>query len=227
MSDRIPEFPNIDSVNWAPPSQTQPVEVSRTRTKLMIYADADNANYQDFVWDEPTSSGAPRLNNWWGNDSKPQDHELVLRHFWRMVPGTFTHLSPGTRLQQSWQYTHGVSTTDSQSITAQVGISAEGVSAGLSATFSHSVTISDQQTQTTQFNVDPPTAGTRVWVLWDLMYEMAVVKPGTFTPIPAGTYRGDVDFSNDDHYSGAYLNYKWTHLIVSSGNLFPQSKDFS
>lgn len=121
---------------------------------------------------------------------------------------------------------HGVTTTDSQSITAEIGIAAKGLSAGLSATFSHSVEITDQQTQTTQFNIDPPASGVRVWVLWDLMYEFSIVYPNTDSPIPTGVYRGDVDFTDDKHYSGAYLSYAWTHLVISSGNLFSQDKVF-
>jgi hypothetical protein len=228
MPDTIPPFPTIDSLNWAPPAQTNPVEISHVdNARLMIYADADNANYQNYVLDVPASSGAPRLNNWWSGHEPQGPRRLVLRQFWKAVPGTFTHLSDGTKLQQSWQYTHGVSTTDSESITAQVGIEGDGLSAGLSATFSHSVTVSEQTTQTTQFSVDPPAQGTRVWILWDLMYEMMVVTQNGGIIIPTGTYRGDVDFADDKHYSGAYLNYKWTHLIVSSGNLFPQDKVFA
>jgi hypothetical protein len=55
-------------------------------------------------------------------------------------------------------------------------------------------------------------------MLWDLIYEFSLVRADGQI-IPAGTYRGDVDFSNDDHYSGAYLNYRFNHLIISSGNL--------
>jgi len=98
----------------------------------------------------------------------------------------------------------------------------------MSATFSHSVTVSDEQTQTTEFTVESPAPGyTRVWVLWDLMYELAVLDANTGGQLRAGTYRGDVDFTNDSHYSGAYLNYNWTLKVISSGNLFPQSRDFA
>lgn len=228
MPDRLPDFPDIDSLNWSPPPQTDWVEVSRVdNPKTWIYADADNANYQDWVVDVPSGSGCPRLNNWWSGHEPQKPRRLLLRKCWKLVPGTFTHLSQGTHLRQSWQYTHGVSTTDSQSITAQMGIQADGISAGLSATFSHSVTVSDQTTQTTEYSVDPPAEGTRVWLLWDLMYEMLLVNQSTGAPIPAGTYRGDVDFTDDRHYSGAYLTYRWTNLTVSSGYLVPQQKDFT
>lgn len=225
MSDTLPAFPVIDSLQWAPPTQTDPVEISSKPVPLVIHADADNAGYANDVWDTPASSGSPRLNNWWP-EATPPPRLLRLRSFWRLVPGTFTHLAPGTRFKKSWQYTHGVSTTDEQSISVEVGIEGGGLSAGLSATFSHSVTVSDEQTETTTFSVDPPAEGVRVWVLWDLMYELSVLDQHSGAIIPTGTYRGDVDFSNDDHYSGAYLNYAWTHLIISSGNLIPQDKVF-
>ncbi|TPE12187.1 hypothetical protein FJN16_13565, partial [Tannerella forsythia] len=97
MSDTLPAFPNIDSTDWSPPAPTDPIEMVRVTKPLIIYADANNPNYQDNVWDEPRASGWPRLNNWWDN-SAPQPHQLVLRKFWKLVPGTFTHLYPGTHL---------------------------------------------------------------------------------------------------------------------------------
>jgi hypothetical protein len=236
MSDAatIPAFPVITDVNWEPPQQTDPVEVVTKATPLKIHADADNASYADDVWDVPASAGSPRLNNWWPGagdlfqpNQTPANHLLRLRQFWRQVPGTFTHLPPGTQLQKSWQYTHGVSTTDAQSISVQLGIEGDGLSAGISASLSHSVTVSDQQTQTTQFTINGPGQGVMVWVLWDLMYELTVIDANTKTQIPVGTYRGDVAFAGDKHYSGAYLNYKWNRTVISSGNLVPQSRVFA
>ncbi len=226
MPDTLPPFPTITGLDWAPPAQSDPVEVVRGERRLVIFADADNADYQDNVWDVEASEGNPRLNNWW-DGCAPAPRQFLLRKYWKMVPGTFTHLSPGTELQKSWEYDHGISTTDSQSITAQLGFSSGGFSASLSATLSHSVTINDLQKTTTQFNIQPPASGTRVWLLWDLTYEFMIVRTGLDDPIPAGTYRGDVDFSDDDHYSGAYLNYRWTHLTVSAGILCPQDRVFA
>ena len=91
----------------------------------------------------------------------------------------------------------------------------------------HRHRINDLQKTTTQFTIQPPASGTRVWLLWDLTYEFMIVRTGLDDPIPAGTYRGDVDFSDDDHYSGAYLNYRWTHLTVSAGILCPQDRVFA
>jgi len=215
----LPPFPTIDGLDWAPPLTTGYTQIGRTSGPLRIRADADNAGYADDVWDYPSDSGAPRLNNWWEGGEPPGPRSIMAAQYWRLVPNTFTHLSAGTSLEKSWSYQHGVSSTDSESLTATMGIQAEGLSAGLSATFSHSVTISDQQTQTTQYSVgSTPEGKVRVWMLWDLIYEFSLVRADGRI-IPAGTYRGDVDFSNDDHYSGAYLNYRFNHLIISSGNL--------
>jgi hypothetical protein len=225
----LPDLPVIDSINWAPPAESDHMEVVRRTMPLIIRGDADNSSHWDNVWDieKKGQNVSPRLNNWWGPDHTPAGHQFVLRQYWKLVPGTFLHLMPGTRVQKTWQYTHGISTTDSQSITAQVGISADGISAGLSTTLSHSVTINDQQTETTEYSVDPPPSGTRVWALWDLTYEFIIAHSGTVNPIPAGTYRGDVDFHDDDHYSGAYLNYNWTYKTVSAGILCAHDKVFN
>jgi hypothetical protein len=216
----LPPFPTIDGLDWAPPTSTGGVQIGRSSGALWIRADADNAGYADDVLDQPRDSGAPRLNNWWDGCAPAGPRSIVGYQYWRLVPGTFTHLSAGTSLEKSWSYQHGVSTTDSQSLTATMGIQAEGLSAGLSATFSHSVTISDQQTQTTQYSVGPtPEGKVRVWMLWDLIYEFSLINTDNGQMLPAGTYRGDVDFTDDDHYSGAYLNYRFNHLVISSGNL--------
>ena len=228
MPNSLPPFPVIESLSWAPPETSDAVEIARLTGPLRIRADADNADYADDVSDYPASDGAPRLNNWWDGHEPAGPRALVVRHYWKMVPGTFTHLSGGTSLDKSWAYQHGISTTDSQSITATMGLSSEGLSASLSGTLSHSVTISDQQTQTTQFNVAAPGPGqVRVWMLWDLIYEFAIVNQRTGEIIPSGTYRGDVDFTDDDHYSGAYLNYRFSRLAVSSGNLCSQEQLFA
>ena len=225
MPDTLPPLPDIDSIDWTPPLMTNPVELGRSSGPLIIFADSDNSGYQDWVSDVPRESGDPRLNNWW-DGAAPPERQYVMRKYWKLVPGTFTHLTPGTSFRKSWEYVHGVSTTDSQSITAQFGIAAEGLSAGISATFSHSVTISDQVSSTTEYSVDAPASGTRVWSLWDLTYDFLIVRAGTSNPIQTGTYRGDVDFSGDDHYSGAYLTYRWTNMTVSAGFLCPHDRVF-
>jgi len=224
----LPPLPKIESLDWQPPDHTDPVEVGHTPldVRLHIFADADNANYQDWVVDVPTSEGFPRLNNWWSGCEPPSPRQLVLRQFWRYVPNTYTQVYPGNTFSKSWEYTHGVSTTDSQSITIEIGFEGKGLSAGLSATFGHSVTVTDESKETTQYTVGPPPDGSiRVWLLWDLRYQMLLVDRDRKV-VPATTYRGDVGFSDDRHYSGAYLNYRWTDMNISSGILLPQQVEF-
>jgi hypothetical protein len=224
----LPPFPNIELLNWEPQPTSTPAEIGRIPGPFMIHADADNAGYADDVRDAASDSGSPRLNNWWDGCEPQGPREIVVLHYWKLVPGTFTHLSGLTELRKSWEYQHGVSTTDAQSITATMNIGGEGLSSSLSASLSHSVTISDQQTQTTEFTVAAPGEGkVRVWMLWDLFYEFRLINKSTGLAIPSGTYRGDVDFSNDDHYSGAYLNYRFSHLPISSGTLCSQDKVFN
>jgi hypothetical protein len=225
----FPPPPKIESLNWQPPAQTVPERIASSANdiKLMIYADADNADYNDWVLDHPSSEGFPRLNNWWENQAPPGPRQLILRQFWTYVPNTYTHLYPGNTFSRSWEYSHGISTMDSQSITIEIGFEGQGLSAGLSATFSHSVTVTEETKETTQYTVNGPKDGeVRVWLLWDLRYEMLLIDQVTSEVVPERTYRGDVGFTNDAHYSGAYLNYPWTRKNMSSGILVADQRDF-
>lgn len=221
MSDALPDLPKIESVSWSPPAQTTPVDVARGTHRMVMIADADNADYQDGVLDIEMGQGAPRLNNWWSGCAPPE-RQFLLRKFWKLVPGTFSHLASGTTFSRSWTYAHGISAADSQSIMAQMRFTNPGLSEELSLLVGHSVAIGDHLSATNEYAVAAPAKGTRVWMLWDLMYQFMLVRKDTADPIPVGTYRGDVDFAYDDHYSGAYLNYRWTNLVVSSGIICPQ-----
>lgn len=202
------------------------MEITCKAIPLRIHAVADNASDAGDIWDFPADQGDSRLNNW-STGSAPPNRLLRLRQFWRRVPGTFTHIPPSTQLQKSWPYTHGVSTTDEESISAQLGTLGGGLRAGIAATLSHSVAISKQQVRTTRYTVNGPAQGVCVWVLWDLMYELTVIDATTKAQIPIGPYRGDVHFTNNGYYSGAYLHYEWTRKIISSGHLVQQSRTFA
>ena len=222
----LPALPTIASLDWDPPATTSPELISVLTKPLIIRADSDNSGYWAMVYDELGKGDNARIDAYWPGQS-PEPHRLRLRRYWARVPDTYTRLPAGTSLKNSWAYTHGVSTTDSQSITVQIGASGEGLSASIAATFSHSVTVTDQTTRTQEYSVDSPAAGfTRVWLLWDLMYEFAVIHAGNEDPIKTGTYRGDVRFTDDKHWSGAYLNYAWTYKVISTGYMVAQSNDF-
>lgn len=227
----FPPRPTIESVDWRPPTETERKEVAITQKPVRINADSDNSGYHDVVWDVPGLPPNslvinPRLINFWPGQG-PAAHVLRLRQFWALVPFSYVTLGPGESFKKSFSYTHGVSMTDQHSITTQLGIEGKGFSLGLSETFSHSVTVIDEQTHTEEYGISGPDEGTLVWMLWDLRYELSVVNANTKDPIVYGPYRGDVDFTDDKHYSGAYLNYCWTMKTLSSGTLVRAEKVFS
>lgn len=230
-SSTFPPLPKIESVDWRPPTETERQEIAISLKPVRINADSDNSGYHDVVWDvpgQPPNSLVvnPRLMNFWTNQGPPA-RLLRLRQFWGLVPFSYVNLGPGNSFTKTFSYTHGISTTDQQSITMQLGIEGKGFSLGLSETFSHSVTVIDERTQTEEYSVIGPDKGTRVWMLWDLRYEVSVVDCNTKDAIVYGPYRGDVDFTDDKHYSGAYLNYSWTTKTFSSGTLVLAERDFS
>jgi len=223
----LPPFPVMTGLTQLLPDHSPSVETINSTRRVNLYADADNADRQDWVSDTPTSSGSPRLNNYWDGSQRPS-YVLRLRSYWKQVPGTYTHVLPGGGFSKQYTVEHGVSTTDSQTISAQFGVSGEGLSAELTATFEQSVTVTNSQSQSTTYNAGAPADGyTRVWLLWQLVHEFDMVKPEDHSKlIETKQGRGDVDFSNDSHYSGAYLSFPRVHMVFPTYTLMPQQQDF-
>ena len=119
----------------------------------------------------------PKLLEYWDKGA-PIDYTLTLRQYWRMVPNTFTHINPGGGFKKNYTVTHGISTTDSHTISAELGCEAKGLSAKISASFTHSVTVSDEKAEQTEFSAGAPADGqVRVWVLWQLIDEIVALDP--------------------------------------------------
>jgi hypothetical protein len=153
---------------------------------------------------------------------------LTLRQYWRQVPATYTHVFPGDGYTKSYSVSHGVSTTDSQTLSAELGIAVEGLSAKLSTSFSHSVTVTDETTEQTSYTVGAPATGIRVWVLWQLIQEIVALDPsGNVLPRVVKDHdRGDVNWPHRSP-CGAYLSYRNTQLINPAQIIVPQQADFA
>jgi hypothetical protein len=224
----LPPLPPITGTNDQLPNQTDPVVVSTTADRLKIYADSDIDSNGGYVVDTPNLDPTlPDLLNYWSGLG-PAPYTLTLRQYWRQVPGTYTQVYPGDGYTKAYAVTHGVSTTDSETLGAELGVAGEGLSVKLTASFSHSVTVSEETTEQTTYTVGAPSTGIRVWVLWQLVQEVVALDPsGSVLPksVPAHDH-GDVNWPHRSP-CGAFLAYKNTDFINPSQLFLPQQADFA
>lgn len=220
-------LPIIQGPMWLPPGQTAPSVVGTIPGRLMIYANADSHDWQQYVPDVPNPDGAGgNLLNYWDGTPPQANYVLTMRSYWALVPNTYTHVNPGGSFQKEFSTTAGISTTDAETISAELGVGVDGLSAKLSVELSHSVTTSSSQTETTTYNVGAPADGfTRVWMLWQLVDEIVALDPATGDVVANPTRRGDVNWS-EHNPSGAFLNYTNLHQHFPSAIHIPVQKDF-
>jgi hypothetical protein len=190
----------------------------------MMFADADSHDWQQWVPDVPSPPDGPLLNFWDG--APPAAYALTMRSYWVLVPQTYTQVARGGKFEKQYTTSSGIATTDSQTLSAELGVDIDGLGAKISAEFSHSVTTSEQQQQTTTYDVTNDTGGaTRVWMLWQLIDEViALDSNGNLISNP--TRHGDVNWA-EHAPSGAYLYYKNLHQLFPSTILVPTQKDFA
>lgn len=201
--------------------------------RIRLFADSDNSGKQAWVDDIPNSGnpvGAVLLNYWDGNP--PADYTLTHRQFWRLVDGSYTRLPEGNSKTISYTKTVGISETDTETISAEMGVDAGGLKSKLSATFSHSVTTSTQQSQTMTESVAAPDKGKiRVWMAWQLCDEIvALDRNGNL--IPSGDKGGDNNRKAEIRWfilsgdSGAWVWYKSARTVFPSDTIIYAQADF-
>ena len=227
----LPPMADIESIIWRPSEQTSPVFQSASPDRLMLYADANSHtgdDWQGYVPDIPNTAnptgGSVLLNYWSGTYA---DYTLTLRSYWKLIPDSFTHVGPGTVYERVYTTTSGISNTDSNTLSAELGVGVEGLSAKLSASFSQEVTTSSETTQSTTYTVNGPTDGsTRVWMLWQLVDEVVALDNTTKNILLNTPNRqGDVNWQHHDS-SGAWLSYKNVHQLFPTNFIVPAQKDF-
>lgn len=235
MSDtNYPAVPELANVNSQPPDRSDYVQVQNVDRRLVMWANSDNSSKTAFVCDMPNTTlpnTTAIIENYWDGGGAP-DYQLVLRQFWRPVGKSYHRIPVGNTLTMSVTKTEGVSATVSQSITASLGISYGALSAEISATFSKSVTTTEESSYTETIQINPPADGmVRVWVLWQLVHEIvAIRKDGTVLP------KGDRDHANRKadvawegrgrRSSGAWVNYDDTSWLFPSDTFVAYQKDF-
>lgn len=228
----FPPLPQITSLNDESAQQSAPIVVAISSERLHLFADSDDSSIQMWVSDIPGQAiphSSAVLRNYWG-DGPPRQYTLTLRRYWRKVPGSYTRVNHGNGFSHTVTITHGISTTDTQSLSAELGIEAGGLSAKVSATFGHSVEITDEVSITKTYQIDEPAVGMiRVWELWQLVDEIvALDSQGNIIPSSDGR-EGDVEWIVGEpmmRTSGAYLSYPKVQQVFPSETYVPAQADF-
>lgn len=242
VGDPLPSLPTFSSLDDDGPDTSSPAVVATTTDRLLLFADSDNSSNWAWVADTPGVTnplGPAVLADYWGGSSQPQ-YTLTLRHFWQKVDGSYTRVNPGATFTQSVTQTSGISTTDESSLAAELSVGTDGLSAKITATFSHSVTVSQETSITKTYTVGAPDPGlVRAWALYQLMDEIvALDASGNVIPVDAG--HGDVSWVPQLPFadtSGAFLHYFGTpdqrggdrptvRQVLPSGVFTPVQKDF-
>lgn len=173
----LPPIPVPKSVLDQPPKFSDRIVVATNPTeKLLLWWDYDHGDIQFWI---PNVVGAQfgglpgsTINYFYGPPIP--DYTLTYRRYWQQLD--YQAMGAGTSYNAVEQITHGVSTTDSQSLSAELGVEGAGLSAKLTATFEHSVTIADETTVTKTWAVDAAPANTvNVWVFWQLVEEFVAL----------------------------------------------------
>jgi len=143
-------------------------------------------------------------------------YNIYVRRYWSQLDSCA--LQPGTSFSRTNSITTGVSTTDSQSLSYQLGVGLDGLSASLSETFEHSVTVSSETTTTKAWNIDPPTKPLQ-FVLWQLMEEIVALTPsGQIVTWPSGSITADIQMGPMFGSRSGYISIP-TPRVTSALNL--------
>src|SRR3954466_15854184 len=108
----LPPPPPILGLNWRPPAQSSYTVQGTTPDRLMLFANADGHDWQEYVPDVPNAknpTGGGVLVNYW--DGKPAaEYTLTLRAYWCLVPQSYTQVPSGEIYTLTFTTENGIST---------------------------------------------------------------------------------------------------------------------
>jgi hypothetical protein len=187
LGDDFPTLPTIASLQWEPPAKGT-LDVRGTSTdRLKINWIGKPNDYFDDIPSASTSPGPPGYLLDRYTDGQPaSNYTLTMRSYFIPVPGSYTRVFEGGSVNRTYTTTYGITTTDSTTLSAELGVDADSLSAKISESFTHTVETSSSTTKSVTYNIGAPEPGfTRVWMMWQLVDEIvALGADGNIIPNP-------------------------------------------
>jgi hypothetical protein len=163
----LPKVPVPSSPLDLPPQTSDFVQVAANPTrKLLIKWSALDGSGGGFLDPNNLPNGA------FVNPPLPE-YSLAYRLYWLQT--TYQQVSGPQSFLYKAEVIEGMSQTDSVSISAELGVDVEGLSAALSVTFEHSITITTETKVSHDYEINVPAGKIGVWILWQLVEEIIAV----------------------------------------------------
>ena len=165
---KLPPIPKPQNADDMPPQTSEKILVA-TNPNERLYLRYDDSN--DYVSVKDLQEAVKVFN---GNISPSlPEYTLAYKRYWQMAD--FQRIEGPQTFDYSASTTEGMSETDSQTFSAELGVSVQGLSAKLSATFSRSITVSSESSVTHSYRIEVPAGKVGVWLLWQLIDEVVAV----------------------------------------------------
>ncbi len=142
----------------------------------------------------------------------PNEIYLQFSTYWKQIGAAA--ITGDQDYSKSVTFTSGMSKTDSTSISAQLGVNVQGLSASISKTVGHSITINSETTITDMYDIKVSKDKTTVYILWQLVQKYVFVDAKGTTIEWTGHFGTSIPsigittkFPNDPRYNESNIVY--------------------
>jgi hypothetical protein len=156
----------------------------------------------------------------------PPGAKLAYSIYWDLQK-TYTLVGPQD-FSDEVAYTRGASETDTNTVSAQLGVAAGDLSAKLTETTSHSVSVSTTTTETTKVDTTVDAGVTRILAVWQLVELFAIVdSAGNLLPPYGGAFKFyDRDYGEVVPVVGLPASFPAGQLVNRTVHITNDTTDF-
>lgn len=166
---KVPPIPRPTDVNSFPPVVSDTITVAQGPLGPINVAAGNGYVSSDATSVQTDSGGSLPI-----SFSPPVPHcRVLLQRYWKNL-ASYQIVGPQT-FTRTVSLTEGTSQTDAQTLSAELGVSFQGISASLSQTLSTSITIESSTTVTESYSIDVPSGKTFIYTIWQLVDAILIV----------------------------------------------------